>query len=102
MNLSMLSMLSIGVGISLALLLGLTLGELGSDSLMAQNKTQPAETQKLYEECAAVTLWTTSGKSLNKGMILKKTVKIPSGWNVVGAGAGPGASRGESIMVICK
>ena len=76
-----------------------------------------------FEECAAVTMWTFSGKSINSLVDAAKeseqseattkiprgnkllglgsssgTVKIPKGWSVVGTSF----SNGEPLLFICR
>ena len=45
-------------------------------------------------ECAAVTVWSHSGRSVNRGEPIVDTVAIPPGWTIVGGtSAGAGAKH---------
>ena len=73
----------------------------------AMAKTVPENVQPTtqYTECFGATLWLTPGKSLNDGQIPEKTVKIPSGWTVVGGGyggGGQGYTYAEPVMILCR
>ncbi|MEZ9330210.1 hypothetical protein AB4152_14385 [Vibrio breoganii] len=66
---------------------------------LAQEIVTKADEEKLTE-CASVSLWRNSGKSINKGNLPDKTVKVPEGWVVVGGGYD--SQYSEPIMVICR
>lgn len=62
----------------------------------------PGATAGQHTECVGVSLWTTRGKSLNRGDV-GKTVRVPEGWEVVGGGMGLGSDGGGGAgMVICR
>ena len=70
-------------------------------SPITQSQEVTSETRKEnLTECASVSLWRVSGKSLNKGELPKKTVKVPEGWQVVGGGYD--SQYSEPIMIICR
>ena len=50
---------------------------------------------KQFSECFAATTWWARGADVNRGKLARKMVKIPEGWSVVGAGAGP-------IIMLCR
>ncbi|MGI5861658.1 MAG: hypothetical protein ACOX6T_06325 [Myxococcales bacterium] len=60
------------------------------------------ETRPVFNECIAVSLYSTTGRDFNAGGLPDKTVKIPAGWTVVGGtvvGAGNAANPG---VVLCR
>ncbi|WP_444892856.1 hypothetical protein ACJJIE_21000 [Microbulbifer sp. TRSA001] len=64
----------------------------------SEENKEPLDEQ--LNECFAATLWNISGRSLNKGEVPEKTVKVPEGWKVVGGGVG--GARGEAFMILCR
>ncbi|WP_444934999.1 hypothetical protein [Microbulbifer sp. JTAC008] len=82
-------------------LLGLVVS-LGALNVFAEADPEESKEQsdEQLSECFAATLWQVSGRSLNKGEVPEKTVKVPEGWKVVGGGIG--GARGEAVMILCR
>ncbi len=65
---------------------------------LTQAEDKEVISEERLTECTAVTLWAVAGNSLNNGNIPSKTVKVPKGWEVVGAGA----TNGQPSATQCK
>jgi hypothetical protein len=84
----------LGLSISFAFILGCVTAAAVTSQADAQGQaTAPSG----GTECFAATTWYVTGKQLNAGE-MPQTVRIPAGWQVVGAGA----SEGSSIVMLCR
>ena len=86
----------------LLLLVGCASGVVLHDQLLSSASAQSfSEPVNQFKECAVVRdVWTIRAKHINKGELPEKTVKVPAGWSVVGAGTG--GQYIDHTMLICR
>ena len=84
----------LGLSISFAFILGCVTAAAVTSQAGAEGQ---ANAPTSGAECFATTTWYVTGKQLNAGE-MPQTVRIPAGWQVVGAGA----SEGSASLMLCR